>query len=443
MRPNPRVRNEKSVASDPALPTTGESFSDGRLLELVSGTSIPGGLLLILWDGTRVRVADQFEVEGRVYVPVSLDSSTWEAIRFPVRATGYESVSELFERIVDVVNNYFKLPARGLRAIAYFVLASWFPEILPTPPTLVITGPSSAEARRFLRLLRCLCRHGVIVTELSPAGFWTLPMHLRPTLLIDISGLTRQMRGLLRASSGRGAYIARRGEFTDIACVKAVYSAESDVDTEVSEGLLRVALPVDGRSVRLDQREEDRIASEFQPPLLGYRFRNYRAVQESTFDAPGFTTGVRELAQSLGAAVVGDPELQKDIVSLLSRQDEDVRVRRTTLPEFGIVTALLSLLHERRESELLVSKFTTFVNAALRANGEILKYSPEEIGRRIAAMELSTSRTKRGNVIKLTRPISRLTHDLSLRYGVTTTPASFPGCPDCEPAEMPGKKRLM
>jgi hypothetical protein len=269
-------------------------------------------------------------------------------------------------------------------------------------------------------------------------------MHLRPTLLIDVSGLTRQMRGLLRASSSRGAYIAKRGEFTDVACVKAVYSTESDVDTEVSEGLLRVvALPAEGGAVRLDQREEDRIASEFQSMLLEYRLRNYRAVQESTFDAPGFTTGVRELAQSLGAAVVGDLELQKDVVSLLSRQDEDVRVRRTTLPEFGVITALLSLLHERRRSELLVSKFTTFVNAALRANGEILKYSPEEIGRRLAAMGLFTSRTKSGNVIKLTRQISRLTHDLSRRYGVTTTPASFPGCPDCEPAEVPGKKRLM
>jgi hypothetical protein len=58
-------------------------------------------------------------------------------------------------------------------------------------------------------------------------------------------------------------------------------------------------------------------------------------------------------------------------------------------------------------------------------------------------MGLFTNRTKRGNVIKLTRQMSRLAHDLSQRYGVTTTPASFPGCPDCEAGEMPGTKRLM
>ena len=86
------------------------------------------------------------------------------------------------------------------------------------------------------------------------------------------------------------------------------------------------------------------------------------------------------------------------------------------MPEFGVITALLSLRHEGRKSELLVSKFTAFVNAALRANDEILKYSPEEIGPRLAAMGLFTSRTKRGNFIKLTRQISRVTHDLSRRY---------------------------
>jgi hypothetical protein len=310
-------------------------------------------------------------------------------------------------------------------------------------PILVITSPSPAEARRFLRLLRCFCRHGVVVTELNPAGFWTLPMSLRPTLLIDQSELTRPMRELLRASGGRGAYIARRGEFVDVRCVKAVYSTESDIDTEVNEGLLRVAaVPAEGRLPFLDRRDEERIAAEFQPQLLDYRLRNYRAVRESTFDAPGFTTGVRELAQTLGAAIVGDQEIQQGVISLLSRQDDDVRVRRGTLPEFGIITALLSLLHERQKSKLLVSEFTTFVNVVLRANGEILEYSPEEIGRRIPAMGLFTKRRNRGNLIKLTRQISRLAHDLSRRYGVTTTPPSFPGCPDCQAVDVPGRKKI-
>ncbi len=255
MVPNAR---KKSVVSDLVLPTAGEYFSDGRILELVSDNSIPGKLALLLWDGKRALVAGRFKVGDRIYVPVSLDSSTLEAIRFPVNAIGYGSVTGLFEKIVDVVNKYFRLPARELHAIPYFVLASWFPEILSTPPTLVISGPSSAEARRLLRLLRCFCRHGVVVAELNPAGFWALPMHLHPTLLIDISGLTHQMRGLLRASGSRGAYIARRGEFMDMRCAKAVYSMESDIDMEVSEGMLRVtAPPTDAKSVFLDQKRTE------------------------------------------------------------------------------------------------------------------------------------------------------------------------------------------
>lgn len=101
MVPNAR---KKSVVSDLVLPTAGEYFSDGRILELVSDNSIPGKLALLLWDGKRALVAGRFKVGDRIYVPVSLDSSTLEAIRFPVNAIGYGSVTGLFEKIVDVVN---------------------------------------------------------------------------------------------------------------------------------------------------------------------------------------------------------------------------------------------------------------------------------------------------------------------------------------------------
>jgi len=130
-------------------------------------------------------------------------------------------------------------------------------------------------------------------------------------------------------------------------------------------------------------------------------------------------------------------------VSLLSHQDEDVRARWTTLPEFAIITVLLSMLHERKQSRVQVGDFSEFVNVALRARGEILEYSPEEVGHRLAAMRIFTSRTGSGKVIRITREISRLAHDLKLRYGIATSPGSFPGCPDCERTEVPGKKGLV
>jgi hypothetical protein len=377
-------------------------------------------------------------------VPVSIDSNTWKAIRFPRGAAEYSSVRELFEGIVDQVRKYFRLPNRELRVVAFWVLSTWFSELLPIPPVLIVSGPSPAEVRLFLKLLRCLCRRGVLLTALNSAGFVALPRWLRPTILIDQTKITPSLCELLRAACGTGAYFTKGGDFVNLRCSLAVYCAEDEIDVSLGEGLLRVAV-VSGEasSMLLDARQEIRIAAKFQPLMLRYRLTNWRAARESTFDARAFTTGVRELAQALGASVVGDAELQSEIVSLLSRQDEDIRARRTTLPEYGIIAALLSLIHERKESLMPVKKLTDFVNAVLRSNGEIFEYTPEEIGRRLAAMGLYTSRTAGGKAIKLTRQVSRLAHDLKPKYGVTTVPASFPGCADCELSEVPGKMRLM
>ena len=45
-----------------------------------------------------------FACREPAYVPVTLDSSTREAIRFPVKATGYGSAGKLFERVINLVN---------------------------------------------------------------------------------------------------------------------------------------------------------------------------------------------------------------------------------------------------------------------------------------------------------------------------------------------------
>lgn len=140
---------------------------------------------------------------------------------------------------------------------------------------------------------------------------------------------------------------------------------------------------------------------------------------------------------------MGDADLTAGVTSLLSAQNEDVRASRTTLPDFAIVVSLLTFLHERKRPRVPVKMLTEFVNVVLSANGEIKEYSPVEVGRLLSRLNLQRSRSAGGMVIELTRRVSRRVHDLKRRYEVTTSPATFPGCPDCESAEVPGTRRLM
>ena len=442
MRPNRQNPDRgNSAPSNPATPTTAEGLADGTRLELVRVNSESK---LLVWRNNRPRLAVRFESGTRTYEAMSLDSTILAAVRFPGGTADYGSTANLFQKILDAMSKFSGLPDRELRTIPYWVLSSWFPDVLPAPPTLVVTGPSRAEAHRFLRVLGCFCRRSVLLTELSPVGFLALPMHLRPTILIEQSNLVPQLRAYLRAGSNCGGYVPRPGGFLDLHCVKAVYCEEDDLDSELQEGVLRISLfPTAASTEFFDASKEERLSAEFQPQLLQYRLKNFQAVQESRFDEPGFTTGMRELARSLGASVAGDPNLTSGITSLLSFQDEDVRLSWATLPNVAIIVSLLAFVHEKKERRIPVKKLTEFVNAVLTARGEIKEYNPVEIGRLLSRLNLRRSRSAGGMVLDLTRVVSRRVHDLKGRYGVTTSPASFPGCPDCDPSEVSGKRRLM
>jgi hypothetical protein len=239
MRPSSQNPGRGNSASNAVTPTTAERLADGAMLELVR---VKGESRLSIWRNNRPRLAARFEFGNRIYEPMSLGSSILEAVRFPGGTAGYGSTEQLFEKILDAASKFTGLPDRELRPIPYWALSSWFPEALSALPTLVVTGPSWADAHNFLRLLSCFCRRGVLVAELTPGAFLNLPMHLRPTILMEQSSIARQLRGYLRAGSSRGARAPRGDGFLDLRCVKALYCDDDDLDSELREGVLRVSL---------------------------------------------------------------------------------------------------------------------------------------------------------------------------------------------------------
>jgi hypothetical protein len=437
--PTRQSSDHKASIASKVVPTAGESLRDGTLLELVR---LENESRLLVWRAGQCRTVRRYENAGVVYEPVSLDPTAFAAIRFPSRGIGYGSAGKLFTGIIGALTKFSGIPSQDLTAAAFWILTSWFPDVLPVLPTLIVASPSSGEARKFFRILRCFCRRGVLLTELGPNGFLSLPMFLRPTLIVEQANLDRRMRGLFRAAAGM--YVASGGEFLDLRCARAVFCEQDDLDADLHDGCLRVSLFPPATAVpAFDKSDEEKLAAEFLPRLLRFRCNNFRRVSDSVFDAPAFTTGIRDVARSLGACVVGDPKLEAGIIELLSSQDTDLRASFATRPDVAIIIAMLALLHERTEDKISVTKFTTFANAALRASGEIREYSPLEIGRRLSGLNIPRARVASGMIIDLTRDVSRRVHELKCRFGVVTTPASFPGCPDCEPAEVGDDRRLM
>jgi hypothetical protein len=432
VRSNGKNADPNSLLLD-VIPTTAEILAGGAMIEFVR---VDGDSKLLVWRDGQSHVSARFQCGTKTYEPMRLDPTILEGVRFPGVASDYGSTGELFQKILAALSKLSGLPSRELQTVPYWILSSWFPEILPTLPILVVTGPSRAEAQRFLRLLHCFVRRGVLVTELTPPRFLGLPMHLSPTILIDQSKFPAQMRGLLRAASSRGTYIPRAGRLVAIHCVRAVFCEKDDLDLELDETALRVSLFQAGPGGGvLDARAADAVAAEFQPKLLQYRFTNFRTVSESGFDVPTMTPGMRELAHTLSASVVGDPKLTNNVQSMLSSQDDDMRASWTTDPVHALIVTMLALVHERELPKISVKKLTEFVNTTLRESGDIREFSPVEIGRLLSRLSFSRSRHASGMIIELSRPVSIRVHDLRRRYDIKTSPASFPGCHDCEPAQ--------
>lgn len=412
--------------------TAGELLPDGCRLELIRDASRPGQMALMLWDGRQAQVGEEIEYRGRTYVPIALAGNTIKALSFATGRTNYGSLEEIFVRLDRALQKFFDLPDRDRRLLVHWILSTWVVDALPVGVTLLVSGSSEVEVSRLLRFLKCVCRHSVRLGDISRPGLIAMPWQLQPTFVIEGLALNRSTRALLKISSSRGLYTARSGDFYDLNCAKAISLDKNSVDESVIGCMLRVTLPPQSRTRILNATDEEEIGAEFQPILLDYRLRNYEAVRASMFDAPQFTPEIRELARSLGAAVAANPQLAAGVIPLLGPDQERSRARRSVQLEFVLVTVLLALVHDPDVKEMRVTEITKFVNAALFSNGEILEYTPKKIGWRLDGMGLYTCPVAKGNGFRFDREFSRAVHTLARAMGVTTTPAPYPGCRDCE-----------
>lgn len=433
--------------------TTAESFPDGALIELITSMSSAADLQLLYWRNCESRICKYVKRAGKIYRPATLSSSLLRAMRLPGPPGDYGTTRELFDRIVDTIDARVRVTPRDAQLIAAWVFSTWVGDFLSLAPSLHIASPFSPEVSCLLRLLRALCRRGIHVGDLQPAGFTSLPMDLKPTLLMNLAGLPRPLANLIRASNVRGSHVVRSGELIDLHCPKALFLYRNHVDAAVAEGMIRIAVsPGAALQGAFDERAASKVADELQPLLLKYRLHSFPAIVTSDFDVPGVAPGMRELARALGASIVGDPAMQASVVELLERQDEDARAQRQLLPEFAIVrailavvhSAILAVVHKREARSISVKELTKQANLSLRSNGELIELTPAEVGYKLASLGLFTRRCAAGKEVKLDRNLSRLIHDLACNLGVPMPEGGFPGCPDCREArDVPEPQRLL
>lgn len=404
---------------------------DGSMIEPVAS---PDGdqLNLLLWNGTSWRIDRQIEHAGCIYQAGKLHESMLRTMRFPREPMRYGSTLQLFNDLVSTWEDYLAFSKTAAERAAYWVFTTCFADCFFSPPALWVCGPDIDRAAGFLGLAGCMCRHSISLAGVTRSGFMSLPMALDPTLLVNQPSLSRSLKSLWCESNFHGSVIPGRGGVLDVACAKAIYVGSEASTPSPGAGNLHLYLSPPDREVSpLNERTRNAIAEYFLGRLLQYRLDHAKEVRESGFVAPGLRLPTRELARKLGACIQGDADLALRVVPLLRPDDDMVGRCNLDCAIWGVVWPRLhsgasktAAANMKIEAEL-----TADVNTYLLCCGEIRQYSREEVGIRVANLELSRKRTNTGTLLVLDRATSRQVHRLGRSYGLGR---EVPGCPDCQ-----------
>jgi len=412
------------------IPTTCEVLANGTVLDLVRDEG-SGQVGFLARDGDRYRVVGRVEYDDKTFVPVSADPTVWAALRLPTGVASYASTRELFDEIRKLLAKYCDLPEESILQIVYFIFGTWLADRVPIAPFLSIVAPASAPRGILLQLLSLLCRRSLLLTAENPAGLWTLPMYLRPTLLLDTAELNIPVQKFLRASSTQGIHFPRGGRALDLYCAKAVCAPEPLHDPLLAGLALQISLlPTRRELPALSADASHQIAEEFQAKFLMYRTKAHPLVRLPSFDLAGLTAPTQSLARSVAACIVDDDKLQAGLVPLLQQQDQKFQTERKAGLESVILEALLSCCHEAGRSAVRAAELAEITNTVLARRGEILRISPETVGHRLKSLGFRTEPIGSGGKgLWLLSDVCAAIHRIAHEYGVQQNPKD--GCAHC------------
>lgn len=376
---------------------------------------------------------------GRVYAPISVERSVSEAVCFPTRVAPAESTKKLFTDVHTLLHRYLAQLDQCITAMVFAIFASWMSPVLPIAPILSILAPAGTPKNLTLQMLRMLCRRALVLSDLRRGDIHRVPMPLQLTLVLDEPDLRPEMQTLLQSSAHRTTGIISSHGVVELYGPKIVCSRKLPQGTALETDAFRIALiPVAGQESPLNKKAEAEIAEEFQSRFLSYFLRNSSGVQIPSFDVSQFSLPVQDLARAFGAAIVGDGELQQEILPLLRVQDEEIRADRASAFDSIVLEAVLSFIHQGGWTKLRIDKIAEEVSAIYKGRGFDEESSAESVGWAVKRLSIPSGRINRaGNGIELNVSTCRLVHKLALSHGVRAMQRGFfSACRYCRELEV-------
>jgi hypothetical protein len=341
-----------------------------------------------------------------------------QATPVPNGSAPYGTTAELFSHLQDAIGKQALVSQQTSALLTYWTICTWFPDSLPIAPGLTIVGPEF-EADLVMRALRNFCRYPLMLAGADVSSLQKVDWRPSPTLLLYGPNLTKQMTTLLGCATTRGYMVGDAGEYRDFYGPKAVFAGQEVSADRMPRCSLQVTLqpssPVPAKQESGPVTEA--FVQDLRNQLQRYRCKNLVRVYNSDFDASLLTSDMRAIANALGACVIDSPELQSQLISLLTPFETQRQADRSTCLEALTLEATLNLAHAG-ETQILVGEIANEVNRIALARGERLHYSAETVGHRLKKIGLVTRRLgKAGKGLSLDLATLKHAHELASGYG--------------------------
>jgi hypothetical protein len=337
--------------------------------------------------------------------------------------------TELFWKVVGLACHYLGFSRELAAVMTRFVFCSWFPDCCARPITLCICGMDMDQVMKLFRLFHALCRHSLVVAELS--------LSLSPVPVSDVIGqcpsnVSERWGSLASVELSRRLRSGAPGHTAQYRLQQDHFLRDRNRAGSLGPEAMHIALlPTSQELPALTEAEEAQLAAEYQPQFLMFRLRNLFSMRQSVLSScpprsPGF-----ELGGNLPACIAEDHEIVEAMAPVLEARAQELLARRSLDPHVAVVEALWSAAHT--EKEIAVKELTTRVNALLRSRGEISTYNEKQLGWKLGDLGLHRVHNGKGKVLRISREARRRIHELAQQFGLKLP--KVPECADCENAQ--------
>jgi hypothetical protein len=414
-------------AQEPLRIETFGAVLPNLMIEAILDQSHPNQLRLHTWNGRKSATVPTATYRGCTYTPALIAGGLARAVRFSTHSKSFGSAANLTSSMLDFLIRYAHLSTDAAPLLVAFALASWFPDCGPVAAVLHLLGPDN-EARQVLRLLACICRRPVLLSDIDVPALATLPSQLDPTLLIGQHNLPRSVMRVLVASNNRHFSVARGNGQLHFYGAKA-FSA--DPETVPGAGVRISLSPAQNPLPTLTDANEREIANDFRAKLLRYRMVNHRRVCDAQIDTRDFVPAMRDEVRTWLAPIRDCPDFLKSVSSCLLQQSQEAEGDRLSDNRCLVAEAALFFCHKANTQHFFVGELAECVNTLLNGRHEDRVLTDKMAGLLLRALGIHGQRVVKGYRILLTDTVRERIHRIADAYQVVSVQDGVARCGHC------------